>query len=126
MFILLFISVIIMKKWFFRQTALLLPQRLSAERNTSDSDSVGVSTAENGEDINPRALLGIFISIACISFQIGSDRVCSFVMTSFPYCRFHVLGFCFVLLEIIGNVALITLKNVDMEHLYSFVLQALL
>lgn len=24
-----------------------LPQRLSAERNTSDSDSVGVSTAEN-------------------------------------------------------------------------------
>lgn len=26
------------------------PQRLSAERNTSDSDSVGVSTGENGRD----------------------------------------------------------------------------
>lgn len=28
----------------------LRPQRLSAERNTSDSDSVGVSTAENGRE----------------------------------------------------------------------------
>lgn len=63
------------------RVCLIPPQRLSAERNTSDSDSVGVSTGEhcrdNGET-NPQSLKSI-----CQLSLLAQGPFSSFYLTAY-------------------------------------------